>query len=274
MAVLEAVDVRFHALEAGVGVAARAALGTRLAPVGLEAAARGSAESLLGGRPVKTIFRDLVSARVAIVKSLESLEVLRPNVTGGQVVKVNRVRSGVGVSESVSLQSVQPVVVVGGVERPATLVVGGARLGSEADVALVVEVPVVEQVLLGAGSEGRVQGDVVALSFSGSFQGVGRSGLKLVDAGRGALDSRGVKSGEGMAHGFELSDDLVGHAIHDGGAAASGGSESAGVLVALVIVLASRALVALVLHGFRSSQGRHSEESVGLLKEPGKHDVL
>ena len=112
-------------------------------------------------------------------------------------------------SPSVGLKSCEPIVVVRGVNCTTAFMVGGTRLGSDADTADTLVVPVVQEVLLGRRAPGRVEGDVIILGLGSLFQRIGSGGLELVYTGGIAMDPSAIKSSEGVAHTVELSGDLV-----------------------------------------------------------------
>ena len=109
----------------------------------LPAVAGGVVERSLSGGAEHTILGE-PSVGVTIGEALERLEVRGGDVGGAGVVKVDGVVGGVRVRPPKPPEDAAPVVVVGGINRAAALVVGLAGLGGERDAALTAQVHAVE----------------------------------------------------------------------------------------------------------------------------------
>jgi hypothetical protein len=143
-------------------------------------------ESVRGLRSVDAVFVDAAARVVSVPKSLEGQEVLAGDIRHVGVVEVDWVVAWVVVSPAIVLQSVEPVVVVRGVDGSAALMVARARSSSQADSTHAIVVPTVEQVLLSRGAEGRVQSDIVIHRLSSADEIAGSARLQV--AGEGAVN--------------------------------------------------------------------------------------
>jgi hypothetical protein len=92
-------------------------------------------QSILRGRTIDSILTDLGRRIVGIPKLLEGFQVLRADVSSGQVVEMHRVGVWVGVHPAIVGECGEPVRVVRGVYSATTFVIGGTRDSCEADTA-------------------------------------------------------------------------------------------------------------------------------------------
>lgn len=95
--------------------------------------ARGVVEGVGCVRAVYAILSDLAIGVVFVPQLLEGNQILLGNITGTCVVKVYGVRGGVRVHPAVVGEGGEPVVIVGGVDSSAALVVAGAGSGGQAN---------------------------------------------------------------------------------------------------------------------------------------------
>ena len=135
-----------------------------------KAATRGMIESVDGLVAVDAIFSDLVVRVVAVPQTLEREQVLLGNVRHVRVIEVLGVTRWIRMNPALVLQSAPPVVVVACVDCPATLMIGRARVGSKANTAFTVHVPVVQKVLLRRRAPSRHQGNVIVLCLGCRFE--------------------------------------------------------------------------------------------------------
>ena len=90
-------------------------------------------------------------------------------------------------------QGGEPIGVIRGVDRTASLMVARTGSSCQTDAADTLGVPVVQQVLLRGGAEGRVKSDVVVLGFGRSRQLVSCRALQLVNARARAANPRRIQ---------------------------------------------------------------------------------
>ena len=96
----------------------------------LPSTTRGVVQCIFGGRAVNAIFSDCIRRVVSVPQSLKGFQVLRTDVTGSSVIKMNWIRIGIRMLPSITLESRQPVGVVRGVDGTATLMIGSTRHSS------------------------------------------------------------------------------------------------------------------------------------------------